>query len=200
MSKNEWYKIGSVLAALLITVAMAIVLSGCSTTWHIKQSEKHYKKAIYKGYKPKEDTFTITNNLQPIRLKISDTTRYKYIEGITNIITKENPLNHSLLSERNKFQNRTNLLRNKIDSILSEYEQELDFDTTISFEDGYSFSIQIQDGKISAENKSVRSKEKIYVNPFDAFLEKIRWYKILGVAIVILVIIIAWRALKKFLF
>ena len=182
---------------VIIIILLSVTLCGCSKNYHLRQSEKHYKKAIFKGYEPTKDTYSINNNIQPIKVRFNDTVRTKYIKGITNLLIKESPLNATISSERNFYKNRTELLNYKIDSILLELEKEIIVDSTFTFQDGSNIKVSLKNGYLSIDSQTLATKEKIYINPFDTFLNWFRPWKIVIFGFLLGILYLVYRFIKS---
>lgn len=190
---------------VIIIILLSVTLFGCSKNYHLRQSEKHYKKAIFKGYEPTKDTYSINNNIQPIQVRFNDTVRTKYIKGISNLLIKEKPLNAIISSERNFYKNRTDILNYKIDSILLELEKEILLDSTFTFQDGSNIKVSLKNGYLSIDSHTlarkekiyIATKEKIYINPFDTFLNWFRPWKIVIFGFLLGILYLVYRFIKS---
>jgi len=182
---------------VIIIILLSVTLIGCSKNYHLRQSEKHYKKAIFKGYEPTKDTYSINNNIQPIQVSFNDTVRTKYIKGISKLLIKEKPLNAIISSERNFYKNRTDILNYKIDSILLELEKEILLDSTFTFQDGSNIKVSLKNGYLSIDSQTLATKEKIYINPFDTFLNWFRPWKIVLFGFLLGILYLVYRFIKS---
>lgn len=165
----------------IVLLLLAFLLSSCGVQYHLKKSQKHYNKAIVKGYKPKADTTRITTTLQPIQLTTDTVKQTQVLKGIDRILIDKIP---------QAPQGVKRIILKQIDSVLIKNKAFLNYDSIHTLSTGTQVHAQIKDGVLKLSVVEAQTKERIYI--------KDNYIKYLPHLIILLaVIIIFWKLRKK---
>lgn len=158
---------------LLLLIFLVLLFTSCSSNYHLKQSKKHYDKAISKGYEPKQDTLKTISSIKPIPLNISDNKRTLTVNLIDTILIRNNVLDSVIRYK----------IRKELITVVDTVIKYIEIDTVLTLQSGGKAHLKIENGAVSLDVENVQVKDWIYIERMPY------WMRVVG-AIMIMILIL----------
>jgi len=138
-------------------VIAILFLSSCSVQYHLKESKKHYDRAISLGYKPRLDTIIRINTIGKIPIDYKPNIRLYFNNVVDTILEKYcDDLKGGNFEKANK--SKESLKKMLIDSY-----KYIDVDTLVRFPDGSAVHIMANNGQLSVKQKTACLEDRVII-------------------------------------
>lgn len=165
----------------VLLISTFFLLTSCGINYHLKKSQKHYNKAILKGYKPLKDTTYTNTLLSPIKLTVDTLKRVERIKSLDKVLIEKVP-------EVKKVY-RDKIIR-VVDSFLIDANKLVNYDSTYLLNTGSKVRVKINNGFVRVHIEEAKIKERIYINR-----SLLKYWPL--IIILLAVIIIYWKLHKN---